>query len=54
MRFKDNIWTADLAEMGSKSSQNRNVKYLLCVIYVFTKYAWVKSLKQFLMLLLKL
>ena len=24
---------------------NRNVKYLLCVIDVFPKYAWVKSLK---------
>ena len=46
MRFKDNIWAADLAEMGSLSSKNRNVKYLLCVINVFTKYAWIKSLKD--------
>ena len=30
--------------MGSLSSQNRLVKYLLSVIDVFTKYAWVKSL----------
>ena len=57
-RFKDNIWTTDLAEMGSLSSKNKNIKYLLCVIYVFTKYAWIKPLKdkkvkQFLMLLLK-
>ena len=58
-RFKDNIWAADLAEMGSLSSKNRNVKYLLCVIDVFTKYAWVKRLKdkkkvkQFLMLISK-
>ena len=37
--FKDNIWPADLAEMGSLSSKNRNVKYLLCVIDAFTKYA---------------
>ena len=29
--FKDNIWAADLAEMGSLSSKNKNVKYLLCV-----------------------
>ena len=40
-RFKDNIWTADLAEMGllriSLSSKNKNVKYLLCVIDVSTK-----------------
>ena len=35
MRFKDNIWSGDLAEMGSLSSKNGNVKYLLCVIDVF-------------------
>ena len=45
-RFKDNIWAADLAEMGSLSSGNKNVKYLICVIDVFTKYAWVKLLKD--------
>ena len=28
------------------SSKNRNVKYLLCVIDVFTKYAWFKPLKD--------
>ena len=44
-RFKDNIWVTDLAEMESLSSKNKNVKYLLCVIDVFTKYAWVKTLK---------
>ena len=27
-RFKDNIWTVDLAEMGSLSSKNQNVKYM--------------------------
>ena len=43
MRFKDNIWAVDLAEMGSLSSKNENVK---CVINVFTKYAWVKPLKD--------
>ena len=32
--------------MGSLSSKNRNIKYLLCVIDVFTKYAWVKPLKD--------
>ena len=45
-RFKDNIWAADLAEMGSLSSKNKNVKYLLCVIDFFTKDAWVKPLKD--------
>ena len=45
-RFKNNIWAADLAEMGSLSYKNRNGKYLLCVINVFTKYAWVKPMKD--------
>ena len=45
-KFKDNIQAADLAEMGSLSSKNKNVKYLLCVIDVFTKYAWVKLLNN--------
>ena len=45
-RFKDNIWTVDLAEMGSSSSENWGVKYLFCVIDVVTKYAWVKALKD--------
>ena len=29
-RFKDNIWASDLAEIGSLSSKNKNVEYLLC------------------------
>ena len=45
-RFKDNICVADLVEMGSLFSKNKNVKYLLCVIDVLTKYAWVKPLKD--------
>ena len=45
-RFKGNIWAADLDEMRSISSKSRNAKYLWCVIDVFTKYAWVKPLKD--------
>ena len=45
-RFKDNIWAADFAEMGSLSSKNKNARYLLCVIDVFAKYAWVKRSKD--------
>ena len=44
-RFKYNIWAADLAKMRPLSSKNRGVKYLLCVIDVFSKYDWVESLK---------
>ena len=45
-RFKDNIWAETLAEMESLSSKYKNVKYLLCVIDVFTHYAWVKPVKD--------
>ena len=38
-RFKGNIWAVELAEMESLSTNNKIVKYLLCVIDVFTKYA---------------
>ena len=33
-KFKGNIWETDLAEMGSLSSNNENIKYILCVIDV--------------------
>ena len=57
-KFKDDIWAANIDEMGILSSFNRGVKYLLCVIDVFTKYTWFKALKdkklkQFVMVLLK-
>ena len=45
-RVKNNICAADLAEMGSLSSKNKNAKYLLCVIYVSTEYLWVKQLAE--------
>ena len=41
-KFKDNIWAADLAEMESFSSKNKNMKYLLCVI----DFSWDKPLKN--------
>ena len=45
-RLKDNIWAVDLAEMRSLSSKNKNVKYILCVIDVFSINAWVKPFKD--------
>ena len=45
-RFKDNIWVADVAEIGWLSSKNQGVEYSLCVIDVFTKYVWIKPLKD--------
>ena len=38
------FFAADLNEMESLSSKNFGVKYLLCVIDVFAKQAWVKPL----------
>ena len=46
LSFKENIWAADLAEMRSMFSKRWAVKYLLHVINVFIKYAWVKPLKD--------
>ena len=38
-------WQADLVDVSTYQKQNRGVRYLLCVIDVFSKYAWVKTLK---------
>ena len=44
--FKDNIWGVDLADMQSLSKKNKGVKYLLCAIDLFSKYAFVVPLKD--------
>ena len=44
--FKDNIWGIDLADMQSLSKFNKGFKYLLCVIDLFSKYAWVITIKD--------
>ena len=43
--FKDNIWGADLADMQLLSRYNKGIRFLLCVIDIFSKYAWVVPLK---------
>ena len=43
--LKDNIWPADLADMQLISKYNKGVRFLLCVIDIFSKYAWVVPLK---------
>ena len=45
-RFKDNIWIADLADMQLISKFNKGFRFLLCVIGIFSKYAWVVPLKN--------
>ena len=44
--FKDNISTADLADMQLISKTNKGFKILLCAIDIYSKYAWAVSLKD--------
>ena len=44
--FKDNIWGADLPDMQLMSKFNKRFRFLLCVIDIFSKYAWVILLKD--------
>ena len=44
--FRDNIWGIGLADMQSLSKYNKRDKYLLCAIDLFSKDAWVFSLKD--------
>ena len=45
-QFKDNIWGVDLADMQSLSRKNKGIKFLLCVIDLYSKYAFVIPLKD--------
>ena len=45
-QFKDNIWGVDLADMKLLSKQNKGIKYLLCAIDLYSKYAFVVPLKD--------
>ena len=44
--FEDNIWGAYLADTKSLSKYNKGIKYLLCAIDLFSKYAWVAPIKD--------
>ena len=44
--FKDNIWGDDLADMQLISKYNKGIRYLLCAIDLFSKYAFVVPLKD--------
>ena len=44
--FKDNIWGVDLADMQLISKYNKGIRYLLCAIDLFSKYAFVVPLKD--------
>ena len=36
--FKDNIWGVDLADMRLNSKYKKEIKYLLCIIDLYSKY----------------
>ena len=44
--FRDNIWGADLADMQLLSKSNKGLRFLLCVIDIFSRHAWVITLKD--------
>ena len=44
--FIDSIWGPDLADMQLLSKFNRGICFLLCVIDIFSKYAWVIPFKD--------
>ena len=44
--FKDNVWGADVANMQLNSKFNKGIRFLLCVIDIYSKYAWVVPLKD--------
>ena len=44
--FRDNILEADLADMQSIIKSNKRYIFVLCVIGIFSKYAWVVPLKD--------
>ena len=44
--FIDNIWGADLADIQLLSKFNKGLRFLLCVIDIYSKYAWVVPLKD--------
>ena len=46
VHFTDNIWGADLADMQLISKFNKGFRFLLCVIDIYSKYAWVIPLND--------
>ena len=46
LSFRGNIWGVDLADMQLLSKFNKGFRFLLCVIDIFSKYAWIIPLKD--------
>ena len=46
LHSRENIWSADLADMQLISIFDNGIRFLSCVIDIFSKYAWVIPLKN--------
>ena len=44
--FIDNIWGTDLTDMQFISNFNKGFRFLLCVIDIYSKCAWIIPLKD--------
>ena len=42
----DDIWAMDLADLNSLVSYNDGCRYMLCIVDVFSKFAWAVPLKN--------
>ena len=42
----DDIWAMDLADLNSLISYNNEYRCMLCIVDVFSKFAWAVSLKD--------
>jgi hypothetical protein len=42
----NDLWEADVSNLNSLSKYNDKFKYFMCVIYVFSRYAWIVPLKD--------
>ena len=42
----DEIWAADLIDMQAFSKDNNEIKYLLTVFDIFSKFVWIIPLKR--------
>ena len=46
LSFIGNIWGAHLADMQLTNELNKGFRFLLCVIEIYSKYAWIIPLKD--------
>ena len=44
--FMDNIWGTDLADMQLLNKFNKRIRFFLCVINIYNKYAYIIPLKD--------